>query len=93
MIFEWDDSKAEANLAKHQVAFEVVVEFEFETALVRVDGRRDYGEPRSIGYGFVGDRLHVLVFTTRSKTLRVISLRKANDREVRQYEDHRRAEE
>jgi len=39
-----------------------------------------------VALGFIGRRLHVLVYTPRANALRAISLRKANDREVRHYE-------
>ncbi|WP_338130968.1 BrnT family toxin [Cupriavidus gilardii] len=51
-----------------------------------IDERRQYGETRYIAYGPIGTRLHCLVFTIRGDTLRAISLRKANFREVRDYE-------
>jgi hypothetical protein len=50
------------------------------------DTRRDYGETRYIALGHIGDRVHSLVFTPRGDALHVISLRKANRREVRRYE-------
>jgi uncharacterized protein len=50
-----------------------------------VDERKDYGETRFVTYGQVNGRLHVCVYTIRSDTVRVISVRKANDREVSRY--------
>ena len=52
------------------------------------DQRRDYGEPRFIATGPIdafGGRLFVVVYTWRGSTRRIISFRKANDREVRKY--------
>ncbi|GLC93784.1 hypothetical protein Tamer19_31920 [Cupriavidus sp. TA19] len=49
------------------------------------NARRDYGEPRYIAVGYLGGRLHVLCFTETSTGIRVISLRKANQREVYSY--------
>ena len=49
------------------------------------DRRRDYGETRYVCYGYVERRLHVCVYTLRSETFHIISLRKANDREVKKY--------
>ena len=57
----------------------------FETAMVVSDDRNDYGEPREIGIGFIGTRLHALVFTRRAPMIHIISLRKANDREEKKY--------
>jgi len=51
------------------------------------DDRFPYGEARSIATGLIGERVHVPVFTMRSEAMRVISLRKANCREVLKYVD------
>ncbi|HIO03764.1 BrnT family toxin [Marinobacter sp. LM1] len=48
----------------------------------------DYGERRMIGYGPIGDRVYCVVYTERKGIRRIISLRKANRREVRLYADN-----
>ncbi|MEZ5604893.1 MAG: BrnT family toxin [Burkholderiaceae bacterium] len=69
------------------MSFERAAEFEFETALFRIDDRRNYGETRIRALGMLDGRLHALVFVeTTSKGIRVISFRRANAREVRRYE-------
>jgi uncharacterized DUF497 family protein len=50
------------------------------------DDRRDYGEVREIGFTVIGQRLYVVVFVQRGQTMRIVSLRKANSREVKAYE-------
>jgi uncharacterized DUF497 family protein len=52
---------------------------------VRHDTRRDYGEPRVIAYGLIRGRINVCVYTLRGDIYRIISLRKANRREVDAY--------
>ncbi|WP_430540790.1 BrnT family toxin [Planktotalea arctica] len=52
------------------------------TALTREDNRVEYGERRFISIGLIGDRHFVVVWTQRDDALRLISLRKANKREV-----------
>ncbi|MEX0956507.1 MAG: BrnT family toxin [Rhizobiaceae bacterium] len=47
--------------------------------------RKYYGEDRLIAYGHAAKRLHVCVFTMRRDVTRIISGRKANDREIRKY--------
>ena len=89
MKVEWDLTKAEMNFAKHGVAFESIRFFAFETALVWEDDRRDYGEARMIALGFIEGRLHHLAYTMRGDILRVISLRKANAREIGHYVENR----
>ena len=86
MIFEWDEAKRAANLAKHGVDFEAVRAFDWETATQSLDRRRNYGEARWRAYGLIGVRLYVLVFTLRGEQVRIISLRKANVLEVAEYE-------
>lgn len=49
------------------------------------DNRFDYGETRQIAFGFINDRLFVCVYADRDDERRVISLRKANTREVKRY--------
>lgn len=89
MEFEWDQDKAEGNLAKHHVAFEAIAAFAFETAVSWQDDRKNYGEVRMIALGFIEGRLHHLTYTMRGNVLRVISLRKANDRENDRYVENR----
>ena len=51
------------------------------------DIRRDYGERRFKAYGLIGSRVYVLIHTPREGRVHVISLRRANKREVRLYEN------
>jgi uncharacterized protein len=82
---EFDSGKNIANVAKHGVDMAAAAEFDFETAKTWTDTRKRYGEMRTIAIGFIGHRLHVLVFTMRGRRLRVISLRKANRKESAAY--------
>ena len=82
-LFEWDPGKRQANVAKHGVDFSAVTAFDWETALVNAVTGRD--EPRWVAIGHIGRRLHVVVYAKRGPRRRVISLRKANSREVRRY--------
>ncbi len=81
-MIEWDEAKRQANLAKHGVDFAAIEGFDWASAQTQPDHRHDYGEPRWIAYGLIGDRVHVVIFTLRGQRRRLISLRKANRREV-----------
>ncbi|TAF15794.1 MAG: BrnT family toxin [Alphaproteobacteria bacterium] len=85
MQLEWDHSKNEANSIKHGIAFEDAYEFNFSTAKINVDDRSAYGEIRYEAQGFIGARLHIMIFTMRGAHIRIISLRKSNKREQRSY--------
>jgi hypothetical protein len=84
---EFDRAKNEANIAKYGIDLASTQDFDFETALVRIDTRQSYSETRYVATGYLGERLHVLVFTRRAARVRVIGLRKANRREERQYRE------
>lgn len=85
MNYEWDDNKLTINLVKHQVHFNVAEQFEWETAMIEADNRQHYGEDRFCAFGLIGSRLYCLVYTLRNDVKRIISLRKANTREVKRY--------
>ena len=89
MPYEWDETKRRTNLEKHGVDFALIESFEWETAAPEVDARHD--ETRLLATGFVGSRLYVVVYTWRGGNTRIISLRKANDREARRYVETRTA--
>lgn len=77
----FDPEKDAANIAKHGISLRLAEAMFVDDALIEIDDRRDYGEPRWILYGEINGRLHVLAFTVREGVPRAISLRKANDRE------------
>jgi uncharacterized protein len=89
MDIEFDAEKSAKNAQERGLPFDLVADFDFETALVAHDVREDYGEDRFIAAGFIGERLHVVAYTMHGACLRVISLRKANAREVVRYEQAR----
>ena len=89
MRVTFDPAKDAANLAKHGISLNEAVSFEWGTAVVWPDTRRDYGEPRMVALGYIGLRIMALVFVDRPPDKpterRIISLRKANTREVNRY--------
>lgn len=86
MDITYDINKNNRNIAERELSFDRVAEFDFESALYAVDDRHEYGETRIVAIGYLESRLHVLCFVETAKGVRVISFRKANSREVKQYE-------
>ena len=86
MPISFDPQKNERNIALRGIPFEIVEDFEWDSALVVEDLRKDYGERRFQALGLIAGRLHALVFTPRAGLVHVISLRKANRREIKLYE-------
>ena len=85
MHYEFDPVKDAMNIDKHGLSLADADGFEWEAAVVREDTRKRYAEPRFDAKGYIGDRLHVMVYCLRADAVRVISLRKANAREVNDY--------
>lgn len=85
-MFIWDPVKAARNLAKHGVAFDSAWDFHWATSVVVDRSRRSDGEQRQAAIGWLGDRLHTVIFTERPEGVRLISFRRANGAEVRAYE-------
>ena len=85
----FDPAKDAANLAKHGFSLLDAVGFEWDTAVMWRDKRREYGEPRMVALGYIGLRIMAVVFVDRPPEQpterRIISLRKANTREVKRY--------
>jgi len=87
--FEWDPSKAAANLEKHGVSFEEAVTV-FQDPLAKVHPDPDHSEPelREILIGHSGQhRLLLVAFADRQGKIRVISARKVTRRERLDYEE------
>ena len=78
MPVTFDPSKSERNEAERGLAFSLAEEFDWGTALIVEDTRKDYDERRYQALGMIGEYLHMLVFTPRDGAVHVISLRRAN---------------
>lgn len=85
MQITFDPDKDTANVAKHAVSLAMARDLEWDTLQCKEDTRRNYGETRIAGYAFIGQRLYGVVYVIRGDVYRVISLRKANQREVKSY--------
>jgi len=86
--FEWDISKATLNALKHGVSFEEATSvFEAEKILTKKDAKHSILEDRTAAIGPSNqNRLIVVIFTERDKRFRIISARRANQKEREQYE-------
>ncbi len=88
-MIEFDVAKDEDNQRKHDLplgAAELLFDGPF---IEEEDVRRNYGETRFVATGPIakfGGRLFVVVYTWREQFRRIISFRKANDREIRKYQ-------
>ena len=83
--FEWDEAKRRRNLEKHGVDFADVAGFGWDEATHAMDDRADYGEVRVVSVMPHRGRLYLCCWTPRGAAVRIITARKANDREAHAY--------
>jgi len=82
---EYDAIKDADNVARRGLSFELVRQFDWPSARIEPDTRREYGESRFQATGLIAENLYRVVFTPRGGKVRVISLRRANERERNCY--------
>ena len=87
MEFEWDPGKRAANLLKHGLDFRHVAEVFEGLYFSAEDLRKDYGEKRFNLIGILKGRMVVVVYTQRRNKYRIISMRKANERERKKFKN------
>jgi len=85
MRIEFDRTKSAANQAKHGVSLAMASELDWEAALVWIDDRFEYDELRMIALAPKTGILYYVAFVERGNARRVISVRRANRREVKHY--------
>jgi uncharacterized DUF497 family protein len=85
MRIEFDPGKDVGNHEKHGLSLQLAAELDWESALVWLDEREDYGELRMIALAPIAAILYYVAFVDRGQSRRVISLRRANRREVKHY--------
>jgi uncharacterized protein len=90
MQFEWDEAKGDASLERRGFDFAyAALLFDDPWRIEREDARRDYGEPRWQTIGQSEGRVFFAVYTPRGAIMRIISVRRAHDKEERTYRNAR----
>ena len=82
----FDAAKDAINMEKHGVSLTNATFIDWDVALTWQDTRRDYGETRMIALAPIDERLYCVIYVDRENDRRIISLRKANQREFDFYE-------
>ena len=85
MEYEWDSGKDDINYAKHGVRFDIVLGFDWDIAVIRLDQRYDYGEVRFRAFGRLNGKSMCVAFTPRGTKLRIVSVRFVHDKEAKRY--------
>ncbi|MCO5222131.1 MAG: BrnT family toxin [Thermomicrobiales bacterium] len=84
--FEWDDAKAESNIGKHDIVFEVAIMlFRDRNRIEQDPPQQRQGEVRWKTVGRAEGALTTVIYTWRGDRVRIISARKASRYERREY--------
>jgi len=88
MNFEWDEAKSETCFQERGFDFAYAARAFFDPdRIIQADTRHSYGEERYQLMGKIERRLFVVVYIPKHGAMRIISARKANQREVKHFED------
>jgi hypothetical protein len=85
MRFEYDPDKSLSNKAKHGIDFQEAQALWLDMDLVEIRARTE-DEPRYMVIGRIGDRHWSGMITHRGDAIRIISVRRSRQEEVRVYE-------
>lgn len=85
MRLTFDPAKRDKTLTERGFDFADAVKVFAGNHMTIVDDRKDYGERRFITIGRIAERMVVVVWTPRGTARRIVSMRKANDREQKIY--------
>jgi uncharacterized protein len=83
--FDFDPTKDGLNIEKHGLSLSLAERLEWEAALLWIDERQDYGETRVLALAPSTGILYYVAFVDRADVRRIMSLRRANRREVKRY--------
>jgi uncharacterized DUF497 family protein len=83
MRITFDRAKRNKALAERGLDFRRAKHVFTGTHLTRVDDRREYGELRFVTAGMLDERIVIIAWTPRGVARRIISMRKANGREIK----------
>jgi len=86
MLITCDPHKSRANYFKHGIVLEFAQHLDWANEMVWQDVRQNYNEVRMSGLVPLEGKIYAVVYVLRAESTRMISLRKANNREMKQYD-------
>jgi uncharacterized DUF497 family protein len=87
MKITFDPDKDALNIRDHKVSLAQAEGMDWDNALTWYDGREDYGEDRYIALGLIGNKVYYAAFVERNEEIRMISMRRATNQEIKKYVD------
>jgi len=88
MKIVYNSAKRDKTLMERGLDFALAADLFSGLTLTQPDTRVDYGETRYMTAGWLTGRMVVVVWTPRGANRRIISMRKANERECKKLAPH-----
>jgi len=85
MLITYDPSKRARTLAERGLDFQDAADVFRGPTTETLDTRKAYGEERILCFGYLHGRLVMVGYTVRGEARHVFSMRKANEREEKQF--------
>jgi len=86
MHFEWDSEKSNSNKTKHGIDFETAQNIWLDNERIEIKAPHPI-EDRWIVIGTIEDKVWAAIYTFRGEVIRIISVRRAREKEVKLYEE------
>ncbi|MGI0479760.1 BrnT family toxin [Geminocystis sp. CENA526] len=86
--FEYDPNKSQSNVTKHEIDFLEAQKLWQDEDLLEIPAKTET-EPRWIVIGKLKEKHWTAVITYRGDMIRIISVRRAKNKEVKLYESYR----
>lgn len=88
MNIQYDEQKRQTTLEQRGLDFADAWQIFEGIHYTLEDERQDYGEQRFITIGYMNKRMVIVAWTPRANDKRIISLRKANEREQAKFKHY-----
>jgi len=89
MKFEYDENKSKSNKIKHNIDFEEAKEIWNDPYSFEIPSPQSEDEDRFLVFGQINFKNYTVIITYRNSNIRIISVRRSRDKEVRLYESIR----
>ena len=89
MIFEYDENKSKINKSKHNISFEEAKELWEDPYSFEIPSPQSEDEERFLVFGQINSKNYTAIITYRDTNIRIISVRRSREKEIRFYESIR----
>jgi len=89
MKFEYDENKSQSNKLKHNIDFEDAKKIWDDPYSFEIPSPQSEDEERFLVFGQINSKNYTAIITYRNTNIRIISVRRSRDKEIKLYESIR----